>query len=268
MSLSENLLQPFWTTLTLPPGQSLRWNIGPLSLWVRREVGEWQIVVLHSEGEDHDARWSLAQPESLPFDAKIQRFAVESESNELTFAAAFPERSIVARPEEPIEIPAGARANFICGVPLTVKISGSGKELTSVLTRELTKTWFGSPKEGEACFGTLTRAVRDHQQLPVYGFRALCPVRVLNRSKAPLRFERICLRVRHLDLYHGHSGLWSNEVGIIKETVDEASRIVYRRDAPPQAPEASRVFKAAQDPPSDNFVARTFSGIRALMDIH
>lgn len=259
---------PFWGTYKIPVGETCRWDLGPLSLWIRRSVGEWQIATLRSDSEGCDHRWALAQSDSIAPDAKIRRFAVESEDDELSLTPAFPIRSVVAKPAEPIEIPAAAKAHFFCGVPLSVKISGSGKGLIAVPTRKLSKTWFGSAKEGEACFGTSTRAVRDFQQLPKLGFRALCPVRVLNRSSTPLRFERICLRVRFFDLYHGEKGLWSNELGVIKEDGDDPSRIVYRRGAPPPDPGAALIFNAAQKPPSDSFVARTFSGIRSLMDIH
>lgn len=267
MSAPTSFIDPFWTTLTLEPHESRRWDLGPLSLWIRRAPVEWQIVTAYSKFEADDARWSLAQPSSFPPNAKVRRFAVESDSNELKLEPVYPDRSIVAKPAEPIEIPAGARANFVCGVPLDVRVSGGGRELAKILTRNLSKTWFGSRSEGEACYGTSTSAARDHQQLPILGFRALCPVRILNRSKKALLFERICLRVRHLDLYHGASGLWANEVGIIKTSEEEASRVVYRDGAPQQDEHADLVFKANKKPPSDGLVARTFSGIRSLIDL-
>jgi len=264
---------PFWQTYDIPPGQTRHWEIGPLDLWVRHLPGEWQIVH-HSASHDlHDGRWTIAEESNFPENANLSRFSVDTAhaDNRLTLVPELPDRPIVSKPTSRIEIPAGTHARFYCGIPLSVRLQvgppESAIELTSVPTRALSRTWFGNPLQGEACYATLTRAVRSQEELKPYLFRVICPVKIRNRSNTSLPFERICLRVRHLGIYQGKSYLWTNTSSIVKSTSQQLSQVTFSKGAPGEEREAVLIAPPRERPTSDNLLLRTFGNLRHLADL-
>lgn len=266
-------MQPFWSTTEIAEGETRHWQLGPLEFWVRRLPGEWQVTHHCEEEETLDDRWTLAAPAEFPEDRELRRFAFDSvgSDDQLTLKPEFPDRSIVSRPQIKLEIPPGARASFVCGIPLYVKLLGGTLETPSPLmtlpARILSRTWFGRPQEGESCYAATTRATRDYRQLPPHGFRVLCPVLIKNNTQKPLPFERICIRVKHLALFQGQDYLWSNEIRIVKPNVNDESRVVYGKGAPTIEPSADLVLPPREVISTRSVVARTFNNLRQIMEI-
>ncbi len=180
-----------------------------------------------------------------------------------------PERAVVSRPDTPLEIPKGEAADFFCGIPLRIEVRVGDVDnsipLATVATRELSKTWFGTPQVGEAAFASKTGAVLDHRQLRPRGFRAVCPVSIRNDTRETLLVERICLRVIHLSLFEGAEYLWTNVVRITKSSVSDPSRVVYGTGAPEQETTAVRVAEPEERPPATGVIHRTFTNLRQFI---
>lgn len=257
----------------MPQGSVLHWQIGPLELWVRHLPGEWQVVHRSADDDDLIHRWTLGEPASFPGDARFKRFAVDPgrDQDQLILRPRFPDRSIVSRPASPIEIPSGTQARFYCGIPIWVRLeaasSGGPVHLTTVPVHDLSRTWFGTPLEGEACYATKSLAVRDFRELEKLGFRALCPVKIRNTSGESLPFERICLRVRHLALFQGTDYLWTNTSSILKRANQPVSEVTFGKH-PPGEEKGAQLVEPAREPATPHAtLLRTFGNLRSITDL-
>jgi len=266
-------MEPFWQTHPIAPGETRHWEIGPLDLWVRHLPGEWHVLQRCADDDSRDHRWLLAEPAEFPDSPDYRRFALDSAHGEnlLTLRPELPDRSVVSRPVSSIEIPSGAHARFYCGIPLCVRLEvgppGKGLHLTTLPTRELSRTWFGNPLQGEACYATYTRAVRSPEAIEPHLFRVLCPIKIRNRSQDSLPFERICLRVRHLGIYQGKTYLWTNTSSIVKTASQTLSEVTFSKGAPAEERDAVLVVPPREKPASSNLLLRTFGNLRYLADL-
>ncbi len=267
-------MESFWKTTQIPPGETRHWELGPLDLWVRHCDGEW--LVSHKTTDDNslDHRSILAQPGEFPLNQPYQRFAFDSPNKEgfLTIKPEFPDRSIVSKPLVNVTIPANSTASFFCGVPLWINLSvgkvDQSQHLCIIPTCNLSRTWFGTPKDGEACYASSTKAARNFSELEPYQFRVICPVTINNRSGEPLLFERICMRVNHLKLFQGKQYLWSNEIRVTKSSPFEVSQVSYGTMPPTVEPILAELAPSKEKVSPSGLLLRTFNNLRKTIDIH
>ena len=137
--------------------------------------------------------------------------------------------------------------------------------LTTIPIRELSRTWFGNVLEGEPCYASVTRAIRDHRILEPYGFRVLCPVAVSNQTSETLPIERICIRVAHLAIYEGEQYLWSNRMKVSKTSLHVASRVTFGSKAPPLEPEAILVEEPRVKADRGGILSQTFNTLKTIL---
>jgi hypothetical protein len=266
-------MEPFWTTLQIDTGETRRWELGPLAFWVRHTKGEWHLASEMTPDRSRDDRWTLAVPAEFPEHLNFQRFAFDSEEgdNSLTLKPEFPDRSIVSKPVRKVIIPPNSSGSFYCRVSLWVKLAaGSEKHprpLTSLQLASLSRTWFGSPLEGEACYASSTNATRNFQELLPYPYRVVCPVKIFNKSSESLSFERICIRVKHLKIFQGEDYLWSNEIRVTKTSTYELSQVSYGNGAPSTDPNAPEVASAREKVSPRGILLRTFNTLRKTIEI-
>lgn len=264
----EALINPFWGTHEIPVGEARGWRLGSLRLWVRRGIAEWQVRHRYDSGPESAGDWSLAQPCGFPPDeGTLQRWAIHTDSTRITLRAVFPNRSVVLRPEQGFGLPPSQEALFFAGVPLSVRLETGGDGETPVLlgtvpTLVLSKTWFGTPLEGEAAYALETRAVRDWREASIRGWRALCPVRIRNLMPEPLDLQRVCLRVRHLSLFRGQSCLWSNEVAVVKSHSYSPTEVAYSTETPRHDGNAVRIEEPEVKPTEANLLVRSFHNLK------
>ncbi|MEM7698562.1 MAG: DUF432 domain-containing protein [Verrucomicrobiota bacterium] len=259
----------FWQSASIPTGKTRHWEIGLLDLWIQHASGEWRIWHRTADESLEEGRYLLAQSCDAPDQTPQRRFASESSGDLVRLVPTFPDRPIVSYPGSPISVPAKSEAYFVCGIPLALEIylteSKQAVPLISLPLRHLSKTWFGSPLAGEPCYSASTNAVLDHRELTPNKYRALCPVRVFNRSTENLPVERICIHVEHLHLYEGDEYLWSNEVSVIRENESDTSRVEYQTGPPAADPEAELIFEPRVEPPSRSMFLKTFNHFRSAL---
>lgn len=266
-------MEPFWNTTRIEPGETKYWEIGPLAFWIRRIPGEWHLVREITADSSKDDRWNLGVSAEFPAGKEFERFSFDSEEDDhtLTLQPEFPDRSIVSKPNLNVVIPPGSRATFFCRVSLWVKLSaGSGarqKPLTTLPVANLSRTWFGTSLEGEACYASATNATRDYHDLKPYPYRVVCPVVINNKGSDALPFERICIRVKHLKIYQGSEYLWSNEIRVTKNNAFELSQVVYASDPPSLEPDAPLVAASQEKVSAGGILLRTFNNLRKSIDI-
>ncbi|MDF1815902.1 MAG: hypothetical protein P1V20_27125 [Verrucomicrobiales bacterium] len=267
------MIDPFWQTIQVPAGETRHWEFGRFSFWIRHIEGEWQIATKMTMDDELESRWTLAAPAEFPSETTYQRFAfdISGGGDFITLKPEYPDRSIVSKPTMNLQVPPYSEANFFCGVAMWVKVlAGSElapKPLTTLPLISLSKTWFGSPLEGEACYASSTNATRDYRNLEPLPYRVVCPVKIMNRTPDPLPFERICIRVKHLKIYQGETYLWSNDIRVTKTSSQELSQVSYAATPPEIDPTAVEIAPS-REKVSGGIFLRTFNNLRRTIDIH
>lgn len=202
----------FWETVSLPENGTLKWVVGPLSLWVRRHsVG--CVVASHRTPMTSRDPWperSLFEPnatDSPPEEAETTRIA-SSAVDRVGLGARLADRATVVRLSEPLHCRPGARIRLFVATPLWVGVAlqGQGEPIAETPTRALTGTWFGTPKEGELCYASVSTAPERLPSPERSVANALCPVELHNSAATEVVMDRIRLPMPLLSLYRDQDG--------------------------------------------------------------
>jgi hypothetical protein len=275
---------PWWGAFDLEPGQTGRWEVGPLTLWVARAAREWTVHALGG-GETLVVRSSAAVPSDdappSPGDAAggspsatVTRYAAAATTGRLHVRPALPDRPVVVRPEQTVVVPPHESMRMYVSLPLWVALEtesrreGAGRRngqerclLHEEPSHRPSDTWFGpSTREGTLCYALRTTARTDAADLPRRLHRATTPIQVENRAAAALTVERIQVPAPHLALYEtGDHALWTQAIDFV-HAADEGADVNVRPGVPDEAGTATRV----RDPREKNAGGLAMSTFRAL----
>ncbi len=244
------------------PGEARRWRLGPLDLAVRRLDAEWRVAADHPRpfADDTLEVEPVADiPEALA--TKTTRWAVGRTEAPLTVALALSPLPVVALPETPFVMPAGARLTAFLGTPVWLALrDGAGHALGEVAVQPLRRTWFGpSPVRGEICHASRTRLRLEPSALVRRPWRATTPVLLANRGDAPLPVERVRLPLPALDLYRDAGGrLWTEPVALDAE--DGGLARVSRQGGPPPEAAGAALVARARHPALDEGLVHAIGG--------
>ena len=113
----------WWGTYDVPMGQTLRWQIGPATLWVTRKQVEWSVGLADS-GDPVDHRLAIAEGSEAPDDETIEvtRFAVRSASRTVVLTPLLPDRPVIFRAARPFFVPSGKDATLYVSSPLWLRL--------------------------------------------------------------------------------------------------------------------------------------------------
>lgn len=248
MKTTHAIPKELWCPFSLENHASRGFSMGPLRLWVRRDGDDW-LALVDRDGNSESVACSANLDGQAPEEGAWRRLGSVDACKELKVLPVMPDRPVVVRPEVPYTILPGEKIQFYVGVPLWLALQ-TVEHLTLLAEpiMQLSNTWFGNPMDGELGYAMRTRARRQIQDLDFHPWRAICPVRIRNLSKDTLTFERICLRVQHLDLYvDAKEGIWANESGVTIRGDNNWSRISHARGAPPELSSPTLLAKARDE---------------------
>lgn len=150
----------------------------------------------------------------------------------LRFVPRTPDLPVVLRSDEPIVLGVTATLEFDVLLPVWMEIrhapeTGRKREesvLFDIPSRSLKRSWFGTPESGEVAYAWSfsPESKRKYQR-----HLLTVPVRIVNRSNSPLRFERFLLRVVHLAVYRISERLATNEVTVSFKGSEQLSVISF-----------------------------------------
>ena len=256
-----------WQPRTVTQDETLYWQAGPLKLWLRRTADEW-MVAADRDPEDEDTV-GIASREPASDGLEWKRWAAVGNSCEVRMVPSMPDRPVIVRPETPLKFPPKAEALFFARVPLWVRITVCADEpltLCEEPTVVLSNSWFGDPTHGELCYSMRTSARRTLEGVPPRPHRAVCPILIKNRSDEELEFERICLRVGHLNVYGSPAGLCTNRVLVTFRGEDRPSMIDVEKQPPTieGVPEDPELMSEAREPAEQSFFRKSFMSLAAF----
>ncbi len=242
-----------------------RWQIGTLSLWVRRgENGEWFVAQKQETGADED----LVEADVLdeePADLTWQRYALPELDPTLTLTPHLPDRPLVVRSETPLSLVTGGSGVFYALLPCWIRLTVGGTvKLAEVPSVRLSGSWFGDPISGELCYAMRTNARRSIAELPSRPHRAVCTLRLNNQDSNHLEVKRICVHAGPLAVYRGTDHWWTSEVTMAHAGGDEPGLLLYGNGAPAGDPEATLVTPA-REPHDPKSLRSRFKAIRSFI---
>lgn len=260
--------QDVWSPIAIKANSIMEARVGPLRLYVRSQGEELHIAWIHNEEVDAGPMvFAVGFVERAPAGLDWIRWVVGTDAENIELRPITPDRPAVVRPEVAVKVPTGREAFFFVRIPLWVQVIVSGKEslvLSTVPSVILSNTWFGDPLGGDLCYSLRTTARREAEEHSVAPHRAVVPVRVRNEAEAELDVTRICLAVKHLNIYRGPHCFWTNQVNATFRGEEMTSRLEFEKSAPSMAGDAALV-SPMREPVPESLFRRTF--ISPLMNM-
>jgi len=121
-------------------------------------------------------------------------------------------------------------------------------------------------QSGELCYTLDTELYQDAHKTPEYGYLAACMLNIQNNSHSLLDFSRMAVHVEHLSLFKNGTGLFTNEVSINFNGVEQISQVKYSPRGPREI-EGLRKISGPRLAYSNNLLKRSFSFFRQLTEI-
>lgn len=201
-----------WGEVSLQEGEIRYFSLGDLHLWLRYRDGE--IWIGHGyKGELRGSPDGKTPPE----DVEWSRWATKSASGNIRIQPVFPDLPLVVNSEYTLKLSPETQIQIFTRIPIWIRLiqAETNYQLTELPTVKLSRTWFGSPVEGELCYHAVTKARRDLTRIDKKPYLVTCPIWVTNKSMEELNFERFCFRVERLSIYEHNNEFWADETRII-----------------------------------------------------
>lgn len=250
----------------LKKGQSILLEIGPLKLAIHHDKHEWALAydwVFSEEYETPTVSFG-SEDDFREIDKNIQRFATNGSGGKVNFKPKLADRSIVAKPRVPFHLVSHQELWLYVSSPvwLSITIGEDETQLTELPVHRPSDTWFGSNTiEGEIAYSVKTHARLALEEINKSRYRAITPVKLINKTDKHLFLERISLPVPSLKLYQASSyTLWTSSITLLREEDNDTSSIRIEAESPSQADEANLISEPRIVAPANVFI-KTMSSL-------
>ena len=247
-----------WGIKSLDADKTICHSVGPLHIWIQKKGDEVWLGHRHSENLPDQYQPSSVPPEDLEW----SRWALKKEQNELKLAPVFQDLPIVISSEFPLRVTPNNKIKIFTRVPIWVRISEKSGDyiLTEIPTVPLSRTWFGTPLEGELCYWSTTKARRSLAETEQKPHLVNCPIKINNRADQDLDFVKFCYRVERLSIYHSKNELWAGETNIVYHGEEQLSDINMTGKLP-EGVKKSELLSKPRKEVSQSLATRTFKKI-------
>ncbi len=234
------------------------YELGDLKLWLKHKDEEIWIGHRYADSEDDTASATATPPEDLEW----ARWAPKDPVDAVKIMPVFPDLPLVINSEFPLRVNPGGSIQIFTRIPVWVRISIGKKDivLTELPTIKLSKTWFGTPMEGELCYWATTKARRSLSNVERKPYLVSCPIQITNKTEADLDFEKFCFRVERLKIFTYQEELWSDETRIVYQGEEQNSDINMSGRLP-KGMENARLISPPRKPMQSSLATRTFKKI-------
>lgn len=247
-----------WGAFPLSAGEETDfYELGDLRLWLKHKDEEIWIGHRHVEHGE-----TAATPGTPPTDLEWARWAPKDPADSIKLMPAFPELPLVVNSEYPLRVNPGGSIQIFTRIPVWVRISVGKKDtvLTELPTVKLSRTWFGTPMEGELCYWATTKARRSLSNVERKPYLISCPIQITNKTEEDLDFEKFCFRVERLKIFSYEEELWSDETRIVYQGEEQHSDINMSGRLP-KGMENAKLISPPRKPVQRSLATRTFKKI-------
>lgn len=257
-------LPHWWQPQTLALDACWQTNIGPLTLYLKRCLQEWQFSY-----EQHDQTDTLFSANSqsaacLPELLTSQRFIFRHSPSAFRLTPKLLERALVIKTRQPVSIPSGEQTVFYISSPVCILLSVEQPEtvLIEMPVQRLSDTWFGnSTQQGELCYADKTHARQSLAEIPLRPHRAVTAVTIENRSNKMLTIDKISIPLPYLALYGRSDGsLWTDPITLQHESDSNLTRFKIGK-ALPAGLSSADLLTPPRELPDKHSLVRAFTGI-------
>lgn len=221
--------QQIWGRVSLEQEETKYFSVGDLHIWLKYRDEE--VWIAH--GYTHEFKEEI-RAEGPSEDHDWARWAHNAGSGELKVAPVFPDMPLVVHSEYMLKVSPQTKIQIFTRIPVWVQISLSQNDytLTELPTVKLSRTWFGTPTEGELCYHATTKARRDLSKADKKPYLVSCPILISNESEEELDFEHFCFRVERLSIFEHQNEFWADETQIIYQGTDLNSEVIMTGKVP------------------------------------
>ena len=217
-----------WGTISLADGQVKYTTIGALHYWLKSKNGEVWIAY----GYDAELPSPVSE-EAPPEELTWSRWAGSGDASEVQVTPVFADKPLIVHSEYPLKVSPGAKIQIFSRIPVWVRIAtAEDYQLVEMPTVKLSRTWFGTPVEGELCYHATTMARRDLSDVDKKPHVVSCPIVIQNKSDEELDFEHFCFRVERLSMYEYEGDFWADETQIVYHGADLNSDVIMTGKLP------------------------------------
>lgn len=219
--------QNIWSDRTIESDKMESVSIGNLHLWILFKDSDLWIGYMHDEIEE-------GETPDPPEDLDWTRWAMEGKVQNVRLVPVFPDLPLIVKSEYTLKIRSKSKIKVFSRMPIWVRvvIPRSDYQLIEVPIIQLSRTWFGTPTEGELCYHATTKARRDLSKIDPKPYLVNCPILISNKSEEDLVFENFCYRVERLGIYQHKNELWADETQIIFQGESLNSEVIMTGKLP------------------------------------
>jgi hypothetical protein len=239
-------------------------HIGPLQRWSRRDRNDWVVAWDRIAGDENTLL--LGVDEEKPDTIEWHQWIAGKEDDMIYFLPIMQERSLIIRPQSSMHLATGLNCVFFALIPISVIVyAGSNKELrlVEIPTMVLSNTWHGDTMSGELCYSLRFPAQYSLDTSEVGPHRVVCPVYIKNESDNELEFQRLCLQVKHLNIYEGVPNNLTDKVTVVYKGRDQDSKIHYENHASSNG-RVPVVISSCREPLSESVLRRRFDSLMSI----
>ncbi len=249
----------------MPGTEPVCFTFGPLHLWCKSTPDEIWIAHEHIETDSlaETGDGNIDPPEDANWWRWSLKQTVKKAETEIQIVPVFPNLPVVVKPEYPFRITKDVSTRIYVRVPLWVQIKLGETMIVEIPTVVLSKTWFGTFREGELSYWISSAARKQIEPDISRPYLAICPIQIVNRSDEELLVDKICHRVEQLSLYLFEGQLWANETRVKFRGKNDVSEIEFKRKAPPDVPKA-KFLTASRKDGHKGLTAKTFDSIKEI----
>jgi|AntRauTorcE11898_2_1112593.scaffolds.fasta_scaffold08025_3 hypothetical protein len=221
--------QQIWGDVSIEDGAVRYFTLGNLHLWLKYHNKE--VWIAHGYSDNFEKKPKADAP---PKNHDWSRWAHKLGSGSLKILPVFPDMPLMVHSEYELKVSPQTHIQIFTRIPVWVRIclSKNNYVLVELPTIKLSRTWFGSPVEGELCYHATTKARRDLARVEQKPYLVSCPISITNKSEGELNFERFCFRVERLSMFEHASDLWADETEILYQGGDSHSEVIMTGKLP------------------------------------
>lgn len=248
-----------WGTFPLAANREVQFiTAGDLNFWIQRQDDEIWIGHLHSRNLKSENGDNISPPDDLVW----SRWAPRDISDAIKIMPVFPDLPMVINSDYPLRVTPDRDIHIFTRIPVWLRISIGKKDavLTELPTVKLSRTWFGTPMEGELCYWSTTKARRSLQDVEKKPHLVSCPIHITNRTAEDLNFKKFCFRVERLKIFMAGDQLWADETRIVYQGEEQNSDITMSGKLP-KGMEKGKLLTPPRKPIQKSLATRTFRKI-------
>ncbi|MDR8394573.1 hypothetical protein NC796_25735 [Aliifodinibius sp. S!AR15-10] len=229
--------------------------LGDLHVWLQQKNEEIWIANRYKQELYGRVTAKTVPPEDLSW----SRWAYKTPGDKVQVLPVFPDLPVVISSEFPLTISPGAKIQIVTRIPIWMRttFSNSSYVLREIPSVKLSKTWFGTPLEGELCYWSTTKARRSLEGVEPRPYMVNCPIWISNKDSEDLHFEKFCFRVERLGIHRFNDELWAGETQIVHHGEDSNSDITMTGKLPTNLGKGEQLTKP-RNPVHRSLATRTF----------